>query len=456
MLALALGVSHSCAVTTGGGVTCWGSNWTGQLGDGTASDRLTPTPVVGLQSGATAISAGEYTTCAMTAVAGQTCWGDDYFGQLGTGRRRLSLTPLAVYGFGGTLTASAISPGVGPASGGTQLAITGAYVLEGATVTVGGVQVARSSVVNTETIVVATGPHAPGVVDVVVANPDGTSATLAGAFTYEPTPGTFDFSGDGKSDILWHHAGRGEVWLWGMDGASSTAQLHVRTLGEPGWEIRGLGDQTGDGKADVLWRNSLSGMLYLWTMNGSTIAAETYVGTVDPAYDIVGTGDYNGDGTSDILWRHLANGEVWVWLMNGPTPLGQTYVDTVDPGYVVQGSGDLNGDGKADLVWRHTTGGDVWVWLMNGATPTVAYVDTIAELDYRIVGVGGSHRRWQGRHPLAPRDARRGVDLADERGDGYEPVVCGHGAGHGLPHRRDGRLQRRRDGGPAVAPRDRG
>jgi len=74
----------------------------------------------------------------------------------------------------------------------------------------------------------------------------------------------------------------------------------LRTVGEPGWAIRGLGDQNGDGKADVLWRHGPTGMLYLWTMNGKTIVTETYLATVDPTYVIVGTGDYNGDGRSDV------------------------------------------------------------------------------------------------------------------------------------------------------------
>jgi len=197
-----------------------------------------------------------------------------------------------------------------------------------------------------------------------------------------------DFTGDLKSDVLWRHATRGDVWLWPMNGAARTAETYVRTVADADWEIRGLGDQTGDGKADILWRNKTSGMIYFWPMNGSTVLAETYVGTVEPAYDIVGTGDYNGDGKSDILWRHLTNGQVWIWLMNGATPLSEVYVDTVDPGYVIKGSGDLNGDHKADIVWHHGTRGEVWVWLMNGTTRTSqTHVETVGDVGYRIVGV---------------------------------------------------------------------
>jgi uncharacterized delta-60 repeat protein len=199
---------------------------------------------------------------------------------------------------------------------------------------------------------------------------------------------TGEFSGDLKSDVLWHHATRGEVWVWPMNGPARTAETYIRTVADTGWEIRGLGDQTGDGQADILWRHETTGQIYFWPMNGSTPLAETYVATVDPAYDIVGVGDYNGDNKSDILWRHLANGEVWIWLMDGATPLSQVYVDTVDPAYAVVGSGDLDGDHKADIVWRHSTYGQVWVWLMNGTVRTSqTHVGTVGDVGYQIVGV---------------------------------------------------------------------
>jgi len=47
---------------------------------------------------------------------------------------------------------------------------------------------------------------------------------------------TGDYNGDGKADILWHHATRGEVWLWLMDG---TTKLSRRRW--PRCRIRGIG-----------------------------------------------------------------------------------------------------------------------------------------------------------------------------------------------------------------------
>jgi len=216
-----------------------------------------------------------------------------------------------------------------------------------------------------------------------------------------------DFDGDLKSDVLWRHATRGEVWCWPMFGPMPTDQEHVRTVSDTDWEVRGVADHTGDGRADVLWRHNLTGAMYLWTMNGCDVAAETYVATVDPAYDVAGTGDYDGDGMSDILWRNASNGEVWIWLMNGAAWLTRNYVETVDPAYRVQGSGDLNADGRADIVWRHVTSGDVWAWIMDGAahgTPT--WVGAVADPDYQVVGV--ADQTGEGKADILWHHAARG------------------------------------------------
>ena len=113
LASITTGSYHACALTAAGGVKCWGQGNRGQLGDGAAFEnafrwsRWLPVDVQGLASGVVAVSAGSGHTCALTAAGTVKCWGDNAYGQLGTGDRIASPLPVEVPGLVGATALSA-------------------------------------------------------------------------------------------------------------------------------------------------------------------------------------------------------------------------------------------------------------------------------------------------------------------------------------------------------------
>lgn len=82
----------------------------------------------------------------------------------------------------------AVEPPSGPETGGISVTITGDGLTTETTVALGGSPCTPVIFMTSNELICTAGPHEPGVVDVVVTNADGQSATLPSAFTYTKTP----------------------------------------------------------------------------------------------------------------------------------------------------------------------------------------------------------------------------------------------------------------------------
>lgn len=88
-----------CALARSGTIDCWGSNDRGQLGDGSVVPRNAAAAVAGIGD-AVALALGLEFACALRVGGQVACWGAGSGGQLGDGRNSDSALPVAVLGIG--------------------------------------------------------------------------------------------------------------------------------------------------------------------------------------------------------------------------------------------------------------------------------------------------------------------------------------------------------------------
>jgi alpha-tubulin suppressor-like RCC1 family protein len=86
----------TCALTTTGAAKCWGENGgSGVLGNGTVVDNNpSPSDVVGLSSGVLSIAVGDANACAITTGGGLKCWGSNSHRQLEIAMYEMSNVPV--------------------------------------------------------------------------------------------------------------------------------------------------------------------------------------------------------------------------------------------------------------------------------------------------------------------------------------------------------------------------
>jgi alpha-tubulin suppressor-like RCC1 family protein len=100
VVALAAGATHTCAVRSDATLWCWGSNASGELGDGTTAPSAAPVEVNALAQVAAA-RAGSSFTCALLPGGGVSCWGANASGQSGAPASPTVAVPTGVAGLGG-------------------------------------------------------------------------------------------------------------------------------------------------------------------------------------------------------------------------------------------------------------------------------------------------------------------------------------------------------------------
>jgi alpha-tubulin suppressor-like RCC1 family protein len=108
---VAAGTTHSCAVTADDGVRCWGANADFQLGNGIRTWSRVPVDAIGLDSGVAAVAVGGSHSCALTTRGTVSCWGQDPAVLSFPPATQGSARPVPVQGLTGTAVALAAGNG---------------------------------------------------------------------------------------------------------------------------------------------------------------------------------------------------------------------------------------------------------------------------------------------------------------------------------------------------------
>ncbi len=85
IVSLSTAISHTCAVSADGRIDCWGQQNHGELGDGSVGSRETPVKVRGIDDAVAVSTGGAGHSCAIRSGGSLSCWGYNNYGQLGNG-----------------------------------------------------------------------------------------------------------------------------------------------------------------------------------------------------------------------------------------------------------------------------------------------------------------------------------------------------------------------------------
>jgi hypothetical protein len=235
---------------------------------------------------------------------------------------------------------------------------------------------------------------------------------------------TFDFNGDGRSDILWREQDAGQFTIWNGQGSSWADNSYSNNTVASDWTIAGVGDLNGDGRDDIVWRRD-SGAFSTWQSTGTGFNTNvTYDSSVASDWQIVGLADFDGDNKDDLVWRNQGSGAFSVWSSTGNGFTPNTYYDaSVDTSWHIDGLADFNGDGKDDILWRHDGDGVLTTWQSTGSGFNAnVYDDHSVSPVWQVAKTGDFNN--DGKADLMFRNVADGTFTTwESNGDGFDPNV---------------------------------
>jgi hypothetical protein len=150
--------------------------------------------------------------------------------------------------------------------------------------------------------------------------------------------GAADMNDDQKPDLVFQHPVSGHLSAWYMNGTSLVqgVALTPGQVSDSNWRIVAVSDLDGNGRPDLVWHHATAGRITSWLMDGVRMVAPGpfSIDTTDsPDWKPRTMADVNDDGQADLIWLH-STGHLAAWLLNGRHVIS---TDPLNPSRVTQG-----------------------------------------------------------------------------------------------------------------------
>lgn len=175
---------------------------------------------------------------------------------------------------------------------------------------------------------------------------------------------TYDFTGDGRTDVYVYAPSSDEVYIYpgtgggGLKSRQAYAWMPDMTL------VQTAGDMTGDGNPDAIARH-VNGELEVYPSDGYHGTTPVLIGGGWNSMGAITAGhDYDSDGKADVLAVEKSTGNLWFYRGKGDGTLGSrvkvgtgwnTMLELTD-------AGDLDHDGHADLLAARKSDGCLYFY----------------------------------------------------------------------------------------------
>jgi len=337
--ALSAGDAHGYARKSDGTVLAWGNNSSGQLGNGSffGSTTAVQTSGLGSGSGVSSVSAGNLHSLALKSDGTVLAWGDNTFGQLGDGTTTQRSTPVQVSGFGSGSGVIAVSAGQ-----------------------------THSLAVKSDGTVWAWGSNSNGQLGDTTTTQRETPVLVADSADFTKVTAGSSVSYGIKSD--------GSVFSWGTN-TSGTLGIDSTTTTQSTYPVPVTGLGVGSGAAEIVFMQGTAllrktnGQVMGWGLNstGAQLIDGTTVNKYSPIQ--ISTLD-NTSGVTDVAGSHIAaqvlksDGTVLAWGANAAGQVGDGTLTTRTS--LVQVSGLGSGSGVSSISAGSINGFSTYALKSNG------------------------------------------------------------------------------------------